>query len=163
MTLHNIILDLEEFFLILYPHRLCIHNCVVVLWSTLSKAVAHIKSVHAGYSCDLWLSIGLCRQNRNQLQNILPCHKVDIFIHMCRNWMKINTGQHFTNTFSITIQISWKFVCTVIQLLVRISLQIFAHDTTAQLSCHVQNFVVIILLEFGWEQNEISREFELWC
>ena len=26
---------------------------------------------------------------------------------------------------------------------------------TAQLSCHVQKFVVIKSLEFGWEQNEI--------
>ena len=29
------------------------------------------------------------------------------------------------------------------------SQQIFAQDTTAQLSCHVQNFVDITLLEFG--------------
>ena len=32
-------------------------------------------------------------------------------------------------------------------------LQIFAHDTTAQLSCHVQKFVVIGSLELGWKQN----------
>ena len=40
-------------------------------------------------------------------------------------------------------------------------LHIFAHATTAVLLWHVQNFVVIILLEFEWEQNEISVEFWL--
>ena len=28
------------------------------------------------------------------------------------------------------------------------------HTTTAQLPCHLQNFLAIISLEFGWEQNE---------
>ena len=36
------------------------------------------------------------------------------------------------------------------------SLQNFAHDTTVWLSCHVQNFLVIIVSEFGWKTNEIS-------
>ena len=33
---------------------------------------------------------------------------------------------------------------------------------TAQLSCHVQNFIVISSYQRGWEQNEISIEFILW-
>ena len=33
-----------------------------------------------------------------------------------------------------------------------ISQQIFAHTTTAQLSWHVQKFVVISMVEFGWDQ-----------
>ena len=37
----------------------------------------------------------------------------------------------------------------------------FAHATTAQLSCHVPNFVAITVLESRWEWNEISIEFEL--
>ena len=37
----------------------------------------------------------------------------------------------------------------------------FAHATTAQLSCHVQNLVAIIVSESKWEQNEISIEFDL--
>ena len=41
------------------------------------------------------------------------------------------------------------------------SLQISAHATTAQLSCHAQNFVAITVLESRIEQNEISIEFEL--
>ena len=41
------------------------------------------------------------------------------------------------------------------------SQQIFAHATTAQLSCHVQNFVAITVLESSWEWNVISIKFEL--
>ena len=77
----------------------------------------------------------------------------------------INTlrpGTHFTNEFSITIQIRWKFHLALTQLLVIISRQNLAHDTTAQLSCHVPNIVAITLLVFGWEQNKISITFELW-
>ena len=43
-----------------------------------------------------------------------------------------------------------------------ISLQTFGHAMTAQLSCHVQNFIVITSLQLGWGQNEFSIEFELW-
>ena len=59
------------------------------------------------------------------------------------------------------IQIRWKFRRAVIPLLANRSQQIFAHDTTAQLSCHVQNVVAITLLESRSEWNEISIEFEL--
>ena len=38
-------------------------------------------------------------------------------------------------------------------------LLIFAHATTAMLLWHVQNFVVNTLLDFGWEQNEMSIAF----
>ena len=43
-----------------------------------------------------------------------------------------------------------------------ISQQIFAHATTAVLSCHVQKFVAIGSFEFEWEQNENHATFELW-
>ena len=36
-----------------------------------------------------------------------------------------------------------------------------AHATTAKLSCHEQTFLAISFIEFTWEQNEISIEFEL--
>ena len=58
---------------------------------------------------------------------------------------------HVFNEFSLTIQIRWKFYLAVIQLLMSISQQHFAHATTAQLSCHVQNFVTITVLEFLWK------------
>ena len=51
-------------------------------------------------------------------------------------------GAHFTNDFSIVIKI------VTIDFLAIISLQCFAHFTTAQLVCQVKNIVTIILLEF---------------
>ena len=79
-------------------------------------------------------------------------------------WLDLimDSGTHFTNDFSITIQIRWKFHLALIQLLMIISRQNLAHATTAQLSCHVPNIVAITFLVFGWEQNEISITFELW-
>ena len=53
----------------------------------------------------------------------------------------------FTNDFSIVIKI------VTIDFLAIISLQCFAHFTTAQLVCQVKNIVTIILLEFRLEQN----------
>ena len=111
------------------------------------------------------------------LYNIIPyfqrwyddtCHKT---LHhnglLVKTWLSMlvnsrGAGAHFTNDFSITIQIRWKFHLAVIQLLVIISRQNLAHATTAQLSCHVPNIVAITILLFGWEQIEISITFELW-
>ena len=73
------------------------------------------------------------------------------------NW----TGARFTNDFLPAIQIRWKLRLDVIPLLAFRSQQIFAHATTAQLFCHVQNIVAITVLESRWECNEISIEFEL--
>ena len=70
-------------------------------------------------------------------------------------------GARFTNDFLPAIQIRWKLRLAVIPLLAIRSTQIFAHATTAQLSCHVQNFVAITVLESRWDWNEISIEFEL--
>ena len=70
-------------------------------------------------------------------------------------------GARFTNDFLPAIYIRWKIRLAAIPLLAIRSQQIFAHATTAQLSCHVQNFVAITVLESRWEWNEISIEFEL--
>ena len=84
----------------------------------------------------------------------------------CQNYTIVVTerrsGARFTNDFWPAIQIRWKLRLAVIPLLAIRSQQIFAHATTAQLSCHVQNFVAIIVLESRWQWNEISIEFELW-
>ena len=56
------------------------------------------------------------------------------------------------NDFSIAIQIQWQ-----ISLLLK-NLQ----STTGQLSCYVQNFIAVPLLQFEWKQNEISIECGLW-
>ena len=55
-------------------------------------------------------------------------------------------GAHFTKDFWLAIHIQWKFQLAVIPLLAIRSQQFFAHATTAQLSCHMQNFVAITLL-----------------
>ena len=70
-------------------------------------------------------------------------------------------GAPFTNGFLPAIQIRWKLRLAVIALRAIRSRQIFAHATTAQLSCHVQNSVAINLLDSRWECNEISIEFEM--
>ena len=59
------------------------------------------------------------------------------------------------------IQIRWKLGLAITPSLAIRSQQIFAHATTAQLSCHVQNFVAITVLESRWEWNKIFIEFEL--
>ena len=66
------------------------------------------------------------------------------------------TGARFTNVFLPTIQIWWKFRLAITPLLAIRSQQIFAHATTAQLSCRVQNFVAITVLESRWE---VKRNF----
>ena len=70
-------------------------------------------------------------------------------------------GARFTYGFLPAIQIRWKLRLAITPLLAIRSQQILAHATTAQLSCHVQNFVAITVLESRWEWNEISIEFEL--
>ena len=63
------------------------------------------------------------------------------------------SGPHFTNCFSIAIQIRWKFRCTlIISILIQWLQQNFAHGTTAVLSWHVQNFVAI-----WWPVTELQQ------
>ena len=70
-------------------------------------------------------------------------------------------GARFTNIFLPAIQIRWKLRLAITPLLAIRSQQSFAHATTAQLSCHVQKYVAITVLEWRWDWNEISIEFEL--
>ena len=42
------------------------------------------------------------------------------------------------------------------------SLQNYAHVTTAQLPCHVHNFVATAWIEFVWEQTEFSNKYYWW-
>ena len=63
---------------------------------------------------------------------------------------------HCTGELSLLIQIKWKVYFAVIIFLNIRSLPIFLHATTTQLSCHVQNFVVITRLKSGLECYEIS-------
>ena len=50
---------------------------------------------------------------------------------------------HFTNDFSVIIQIQWKFHSALIHVAGKWRLWNFAHGMTTVLSCHVQNFIVM--------------------
>ena len=63
---------------------------------------------------------------------------------------------HNSMQFYIVTQMQRKICLPAFQSLAIRSQQKFAHGTTAQLSCHVQNFVMITVLKLGWEQKEIS-------
>ena len=71
------------------------------------------------------------------------------------------SGARFTNGSLPTIQIRLKLRLAITPLLAIRSQQSFAHATTAQLSCHVQNFVALTVLESRWGWNEFFIEFEL--
>ena len=60
------------------------------------------------------------------------------------------------NHFTFIIQILWKFQLFATWFLEEISKHNFAHGMTA-----LQNFLGIHLIEFRWEDNEISIKFEL--
>ena len=72
-----------------------------------------------------------------------------------------DSGARFTNGFSITIQIRWKFRVTLSSILIQWSLQNFVHGTTAVLSWHVQKFLAIWWPATELWQGEVSIEFEL--
>ena len=67
-----------------------------------------------------------------------------------------------TICFSIMILFQWKICFNVTPLLSMILLQIFANAMTAQMSCHAQNLIMINSQQYGWKQNVISIEFEIW-
>ena len=72
-----------------------------------------------------------------------------------------NLGPVSLMIFLPAVRVRWKLRLAVIPLLAIRSQQVFAHATTAQLSCHVRNFVAITVFEPRWERSEVSIEFEL--
>ena len=60
-----------------------------------------------------------------------------MYIKPLHDVIPYRTGTHFTNDFSITIQIRWKFHLALIQVLVIISQQNFGtrHDSPAVVPC----------------------------
>ena len=70
-------------------------------------------------------------------------------------------GPHFTNGFSIAIQIRWNLRFTLISILMQWSLQNLVHGTTAVLSWHVQNSVAISWPLTELQQGDVSIKFEL--
>ena len=88
----------------------------------------------------------------------LPWHYGDMWHYGNRRQGPVSLTFFFT-----AIQIRWKLRLAITPSLAIRSQQIFAHATTAQLSCHVQNFVAITVLESRREWNEIFIEFEFNC
>ena len=80
---------------------------------------------------------------------------------LLHNFFEHGPGPHFTNVFSIAIQIWWKFHFTLTSILIQWSLQNFVHGTTSVLSWHVQKFVGIWWPAKKLQQGEFSVEFEL--
>ena len=73
-----------------------------------------------------------------------------------------NSRSHLTNDISITILIQWKFGFALNQILIKWSLQNFAHGNAWQLCCHgMCKKVAIWWLRTELQQNEIFIEFEL--
>ena len=61
-------------------------------------------------------------------------------LSLSKLWSSETWWARFTNVFLPAIQIRWKLRLAITPLLAIRSQQIFAHATTAQLSCHVQKF-----------------------
>ena len=60
---------------------------------------------------------------------------------------------HFRKDISIVIQIQWKFHFALIQVVRKWMLWNFAHDMTALLTWHVQNFVTIYVIKALCSKN----------
>ena len=57
---------------------------------------------------------------------------------------KTLSGAHFTNNFSITIQMWWKFHFALIQILIKWLLQYLALGTTAGTKWHIDIAILLI-------------------
>ena len=66
------------------------------------------------------------------------------------------TQDHFTNDFSIVIQIRWEINSALIRVVVKWSLWNLANGTIAVLSCHLQYFVAIWYHTIGLYQKQLS-------
>ena len=88
------------------------------------------------------------RSRKWSMHNYCP-----VFANHHANPMK--AGAHFTNNFSITFQMWWKFHFALIQILIKWSLQYLAHATTAGLSWHVPNVVAIWSSVVEWNFHHI--------
>ena len=79
-------------------------------------------------------------------------------VKLCNVQISVGSNEVYQSTF-VTEDVLlwnwwkdwWKFRHGVIPLPAIRSQQIFAHATTAQLACHVQNFVAITVLQCRWE------------
>ena len=100
-----------------------------------------------------WTSNGKCRKNLHAM----------ISSWRWGMWLIHHTRGPFHRRYSIVIFILCKFGFRVTPLQATISVQSLAHNTTAQLLCHLENIVAIVSQKTSMrEKNEISNNFELW-
>ena len=123
-------------------------------------------AIDISFLCAIDMSMALSKTGTKPLLKLKMDQFTDTYaangqIFLSDNIIPSKTRVRFTNVFLPAIQIRWKLGLAIIPLLAIRSQQMFAHATTAQLSCHVQNLVAITVLESSWEWNEISIEFEL--
>ena len=136
--------------------RYYLNQCwlIVNLTINFSEFSIKIQCFHSRISilkCHLQNSSHLRSQNFNILSLFSTGWNIQSY-HV-NTW---RTRGLFHEQFSVVVQIWLKICFNVTPSWGIISLQNFAHATAAPLSCHVQHFIAITLLQLGWEQNEIS-------
>ena len=97
----------------------------------------------------IWLNKGSANERMH--------HKCNVSSHWLRPHSAIDRKCVLR---AIIIEIRYKFCFISTPLQAIISLQNFVYAMAAILLCHVENFLVITSLQIGWEQNEISIEFD---
>ena len=121
-------------------------------------------SLNMCFTISMMVSLDVCltaclAASLNAMEFVLGYITDNIF-HCMHDWVPHYT---FPRLFAVArfidffpaIQIRWKLRLVVIPLLTIKSQHIFEHGTTAQLSCHAQNFVAIAVLKSRWEWNEM--------
>ena len=91
----------------------------------------------------------MCCNGHNEYRFVKICS--------CINMGASNPAALFTNDFSIVIRIRWIFYSAIIQVVIKWSLQNFAHDTTVLLFWHVQRFVYDSLQRSSSKSNFLSN------
>ena len=97
-----------------------------------------------------------------------PCHNAGLAVKLPASLFDplsiYNTnypGAHFTNAFSVAIQLRRKLRFDLTSVLTKWSIHNFVHDKIALLSSHVQKFVAIWWSVIGLQQSKLSNQFEL--
>ena len=92
--------------------------------------------------------------NRNILH---PGIEISGIMFVWRKWIRYKLSGDFNDEFSITLEDG---ILVLLLFYHHLILPIFAHAITARLSYEMKNFVIIMPLKFGWNQNCISIEFD---
>ena len=145
--------------LLYHPAPQC---AVVPKWFILTNSNTKQIVVYSVRSMLLLHCTSQCINHNVKMFHSIPCNMwkqpaaSEHFIYCYKSGMW-STGGHLTTDVSIAIQIQLKVRFLVITFL--ISLQIFAHVTTARLFYNVQKKIAIGLTRLEREQNSICIQF----